>query len=220
MKKNLKIGIFVLAAVLMLAACGQKNTESTEASSEAETASAVVSVPTTQYFTDDEVSDEDMTAILTAGINAQSGMNAQPWHFTAVTDPEVLNQIAEDMSAGMPEGAGGSTAAKAGIADAPLAIIISASEGSEFDAGLACESMCFAANSLGYGTKILGSPAIAINGDKKEEYKELLGIPEDMEFVDAVIVGVADESVEGYTGATERNAFDDVVTYVKGSPDH
>ena len=179
-------------------------------------------VATTQYFTDDAVEEEDIDTILDAGINAPSAMNGQKWHFSAITDKKVLEQIAADMAAGTVTGTSGSdngTQSKAGIADAPLAIVVSCSSGSEFDAGLACQAMSSAAILLGYGTKIISSPTIVLNGENQDEYRELLGIPEDYSAVAVLLVGYADEDVDesadGYTGATERNSAEDMATYVQ-----
>ena len=179
-------------------------------------------VATTQYFTDDAVEEEDIDTILDAGINAPSAMNGQKWHFSAITDKKVLEQIAADMAAGTVTGTSGSdngTQSKAGIADAPLAIVVSCASGSEFDAGLACQSMSSAAILLGYGTKIISSPTIVLNGENQDEYRELLGIPEDYSAVAVLLVGYADEDVDesadGYTGATERNSAEDMATYVQ-----
>jgi nitroreductase len=116
--------------------------------------------------------------------------------------------------AGMPK----SGAKKAGIADAPLVIIISCKEGSQFDAGLACQNMAAEAQLLEYGTKILTSPTIALNSSKQAEYKKLLGTPDDHTFVAALLVGKAsssDEKVDSVSSASVRNSFSDMVTYVK-----
>ena len=201
----------------------------------------VSDISTTQYFTDEAVSQEDTETILLAGVNAPSAMNGQPWHFSVITDAAILEQISGDMSGGMafggappagaaaPEGgaatppapAGGTTSGgvtKAGIADAPLAIVISCADGSELDAGLACQNMSVTAQLLGYGTKIISSPTIALNGTKQAEYRQLLGIPENQSAVAILLVGKEDtsidETVDGYTGASARNPLSDVVTYV------
>lgn len=111
----------------------------------------------------------------------------------------------------------GAAPAKADITGAPLAIVVSCVEGSELDAGLACQTMSVTAQLLGYGTKILTSPTIALNGEKQEEYRQLLGIPEDYSAAAVLLVGYADnsaEEVDGTTGATERNPLDEQVTYV------
>lgn len=119
-----------------------------------------------------------------------------------------------------PAGSGdgsGAAPAKADITGAPLAIVVSCAEGSELDAGLACQTMSVTAQLLGYGTKILTSPTIALNGEKQEEYRQLLGIPEDYSAAVVLLVGYADSSMEetdGATGATERSPLDEQVTYV------
>lgn len=107
---------------------------------------------------------------------------------------------------------------KAGIEDAPLAIIISCGESSAFDAGLACQNMSIVAELLGYGTKIISSPTIALNGERQDEYRILLDIPEDYSAVAVLLVGhedtSVDETVDGYTSATVRNPIDSVVSFI------
>ena len=77
--------------------------------------------------------------------------------------------------------------------------------------------MSVTAQLLGYGTKILTSPTIALNGEKQEEYRQLLGIPEGYSAAAVLLVGYADSSVEEadeVSGATERDPLDEQVTYV------
>ena len=308
MKHALKhAGAAALALILLLSGCSQtagqtSDQEAGEGAGNPDTQALtlVTDIPTTQYFTDEAVKEEDVATILTAGVNAPSAMNGQPWHFTAITDQTVLQQIADDMSGGFPagmqppaEGEGGTdipsappegwdenmefpegveppegwdenlelpegveppegwdenmelpegvqpptagdgesappslsgsgdgsgaAPAKADITGAPLAIVISCAEGSELDAGLACQTMSVAAQLLGYGTKILTSPTIALNGENQEEYCQLLGIPEGYSAAAILLVGHADTSAEeadGVTGATERNPLEEQVTYV------
>ncbi len=296
MKKNCIILVAIMSAACLFCGCSKT------AASGADTGAVekVMDIATTQYFTDEEVSDEDLEKILLAGSNAPSAMNGQPWHFSVITDDSVLQQISEGMSFGggmpggampggdMPEGfmpadempadmerpmpadmdfpddagelpenfkegelpegfnpdelpedfdpangeiptppegfGGGAPAAggisKAGLTDAPVAIVISCTNGSDLDAGLACQNMSVTAQLLGYGTKIISSPTMALNGEKQSEYRELLGIPENQSAVAILLIGMedtsVDESVDGYTGASERNPLNEVVTYVTG----
>ena len=267
-----KYRCFAAAALIVCMLCGcspaAAGDESAGQTGSADAVETVKDIATTQYFTDEAVSESDIETILLAGINAPSAMNGQPWHFSVITDADVLNQIAEGMSFGgggmtppagaqMPEGmtppegmeapegmnlpegmaappAGDGTSAaapagnsgstggvsKAGLTDAPLAIVISCADGSELDAGLACQNMSVTAQLMGYGTKILSSPTMALNGANQAEYKELLGIPENQAAAAVLLIGKEDtsidESVDGYTGATERNPMDETVTYVTG----
>ena len=301
MKRMLTILLCAAMALALLAGCtsAQADTGASDA------AALVMDIPTTQYFTKDAVNAADVEKILQAGVNAPSAMNTQPWHFTAVTDAAVLEEIAGAMSFGgppstgkaeadaaekpsgerpsPPEGAsfpsdmkppeggsfpsgmtppeggnfpsgmkppeggnfpsgmkppeGGSKpegaappdagsapaalGSKAGLTDAPLAIIISCEKGSELSAGLACQNMSVEAQLLGYGSKIISSPTIALNGERREEFAELLGIPEGQSAVAVLLVGREDTSVDKtadtYTGATSRSPMSEKVSYVKAS---
>lgn len=234
----------------------------------ADAAKLVADIATTQYFTDEAVSDADIELIVQAGVNAPSAMNKQPWHFSVISDKAVLEPINGGMSFGggmppmgnmpagdfptdmkppqgmdMPEGFGGDGFAppefsadaaapaggfpapaggssKAGLTDAPLVIVVSCAAGSDLDAGLACQNMSVTAQLLGYGTKLISSPTMTLNGEKQAEYRELLGIPENMSAAAVLLIGrvdsSVDESIDGYTGATARNPMNDMVSYVKG----
>ncbi len=183
--------------------------------SDAEFATYLGEVKTCQYFTDDPVEEAQVETIVNAGINAQSGMNQQDWHFTAVTSQDIMDEIADDMDT--PRSDSGSLS-RAQVADAPLLIIVSCGEGTEYDAGLATQAMNAAALALGYGTKIVSSPTSVLNGERQDYYRELLGIPEDMETVGMLLVGKAldtsDLDPDSITGATDRNPYDEMTTYL------
>ena len=256
LKKNSGAVLCALVFIFSLTGCGQDNktVASVGTTAGADAVSVLQNIRTTQYFTDEAVGQKDIETIVRSGINAPSAMNGQPWHFSVITDAEVLQQISEGMSGGMgfggrsqgapdgdmvppegmtppegmedgrpegmqphegfvpegnlpggmefpggemPEGVsfpegmefsegerpaapGGSFGgmSKAGITDAPLVIVISCKAGSELDAGLACQNMSGAAQLLGYGTKIVTSPTMALNGSNQDTYRELLGIPD------------------------------------------
>ena len=97
-------------------------------------------------------------------------------------------------------------------------IIISCAEGSQLDAGLACQNMSAVAQLLGYGTKIITSPTMALNGPAQDTYRELLGVPQEYTAAAILLIGHADttidENADGYTGATARNAAEEMVTYI------
>ena len=280
LKKTLVIGTAVLMLGASLCGCTQAQ-EEMSATTEVpygiagvgndDAVEVLTNISTTQYFTEQAVAEEDIETIVQAGINAPSAMNGQPWHFSVITDAEVLQQISggmgggmgigvspggampddmqmpedfspegtmpagmdfpEDMEGEIPEGmdfpggempaapSGGSGGAnKAGITDAPLVIVISCKAGSELDAGLACQNMSGVAQLMGYGTKIVTSPTMALNGANQDTYRELLGIPEGYSAAAILLIGHEDTSVDtsmdGYTGATSRNSAEDMVTYI------
>ena len=140
-----------------------------------------------------------------------------PEGFTPPANPGGPAPSGSGAPAPMPPTGMGGGAAKAGVADAPLAIIVSCKDGSEFDAGLACQNMSAAAQLLGYGSKIISSPTMALNGANQDEYREILGIPADYSAVAVLLIGYEETEVgtaDAVTSATVRNPMDEVVTFV------
>ncbi len=173
-------------------------------------------IPTVQAFLPDEISESDLDTILESGINAQSAMNGQPWHFSVVKNKEIQNRVAEEMRSFMPGNLPASARTKAGFDGAPVAIVISGKENSDFDCGLAMQAMAFQAEILGYGTKIISSPNIVFHGENRAEYKNLLKIPEDMETVSVLLVGKTDyEKSDAISGATTRKSSEEIVSIVE-----
>ncbi|HKK40780.1 MAG TPA: nitroreductase family protein, partial [Bacteroidales bacterium] len=79
---------------------------------------------------------------------------------------------------------------------------------SEFDCGLATESMFIAAHSLGLGARIYGSPAGNVN-NRREEF----GIPEGYNAVVVLRVGNTDKGVDAVSAATQRKNFNEIVNF-------
>ena len=253
-------------------------------------AEVVEDFPTIQSFTDASVAEEDLAKIVNAGINAPSAINQQPWHFSVITDPAVMEEIAgggdsggdsgdsaaegaEDAApaaegdsgdseggdaaapaegdsgdseggdaaapaegdSGDSEGgdaaapaegdseggdAAAATSAKASVGDSPVVIVISCTgeaTGTDpaFDAGLATMSMAIEAQLLGYGTKIITSPTMVLNGTRQDEFKEMLGIPADQTVIGILLIGVsAQDEADIASSASTRNPIEDVVTFV------
>ena len=89
-------------------------------------------IPTIQSFTDDPVAQEDLAKIVNAGVNAPSAINQQPWHFSVVTDPAVMEQINGGGSSG---DSGDSEAADAAEGESAGGEDAAASEGGESEGG-------------------------------------------------------------------------------------
>ena len=95
-RKYLIIGAILVLAV-SLSACTD-NVATSGTSNYDDAAKVLTEVKTTQFFTEEKVADEDVEKILSAGVNAPSAMNTQPWHFTAVTDEEIAQKLADAMA--------------------------------------------------------------------------------------------------------------------------
>ena len=125
---------------------------------------------TAQSFTDEAVTDEDLTVILEAGLAATSAINQQPWFFVAVSNPDIIAEISgggasggapaggDGASSGAPAGDGDGASsgasngassgapaggAKAGLGDSPVAIIIYMNPNTSFsDPSFDCGLAC------------------------------------------------------------------------------
>lgn len=214
-------------SIVFLSACGfllfgcKKNPVSNSVYADSENSRKNISeifkdIPTVQAFLADEISESDLSTILESGINAQSGMNGQPWHFSVVKNKEIQNRVAEELRSFMPGNLPESVRIKAGFNGAPVAIVISGKENSDFDCGLAMQAMAFQAEILGYGTKIISSPNIVFHGENRAEYKNLLKIPEDMETISVLLVGKTDsEKSDAISSATTRKSYEEIVSIVE-----
>lgn len=118
-------------------------------------------------YTNEAVSAEQIRKIVAAAQLAPSWKNSQSVRFTAITDPELKEQIAQTGVFGFRKNCGI-------ISGAPVLIVLSTAEGisgfdpdgspstekgghwQSFDAGIAAYAFCLAANEEGFGTCIMG----------------------------------------------------------------
>lgn len=221
---TLKRMAIVVMAVMLVAA----------SSAVAETAvDTIMNLETTQAFTDEAVPVDDLKMVLQAGLSAASAINQQPWFFVAVTNQELMKEIAGSGRSfappagapwkpeGVPQGdksplpaAPAASGAKAGLGDSPAAIIIYRSDSSkspnaDFDCGLAAQNMAIAAASLGYGVKIVSSPTMALNGENHDALCQKLGVDTSMQAVAVLLIGRADSAVDAASSATTREPLED-----------
>ena len=132
--------------------------------------------------------------------------------------PQNGEKPADAKDGGKPAAAAGGSA-KAALGDSPLAIIVYMDENTSspnpaFDCGLAVQNMYIAAASLGYGVKIISSPTMALNGDNHDQICEKLGVDTSLTAVAVLLVGKADQSVDGVSGATTRSGLSEKTAIV------
>ena len=166
-----------------------------------------IKVRQAQRFTQESVPEEDIQSIVTAGLNAPSAKNVQPWFFAVVTDKDLLKEI--DKAANVnPNG-------RLSVGGSPLVVFVS-TNGSEyglFDGGVATDRMNVAANLLGYGCKTVATAAKAAN---EPEFKKKLHIPDNYTVFAALLIGKEiEKSVDGVSGATTRAPQQEKVFFYK-----
>jgi nitroreductase len=157
----------------------------------------ILSSYSNRQFTEDPVPDHHIDLILQCGIKAPSARNSQLWKFTVVKNSDLMNQIVRDITPGN------------------ILIVVSGQEGDQpginvdFDCALATENMFVAAESMGLGAHIYGSPVANIN----DTMKGALGIPEDYRAVTVLRIGSIDTGVDAVSAASARKSLEDVVIY-------
>jgi nitroreductase len=132
--------------------------------------------------------------VLDCGRLAPTAMNTQPWLFGAITDKDLLRQIAD-----LTEDAGF-------IADAAVCIAVFGKTGETFyleDCAAATENMIIAFQHYGLGT-------CWVAGDKKayaEPVRTLLNVPNDYSLVSLIPAGDAAEIVNSPKKRLEECSF-------------
>lgn len=119
-------------------------------------------------YKDTPVPREMIETILECGKFAATALGKQPWHFTVVTNRDVLDMICRESGFDAFRGA-------------PCAILASFEIGNgtagEIDCANAIENMALAARSLGLGSCYAAAFRNAFMKDNAEDIKKQLGIP-------------------------------------------
>lgn len=143
----------------------------------------------TRGYTEEPLTNEELTALIRAGLQAPTAANKQEIHFTVLKgDHPILKEMEDeknrlrDISA--PE--------HNFYYEAPTVIVLSADKDykwSPLDAGIAVENIALAAEGLGLGNLIIGCIYDALRGEKREYFSDALQFPENYEFEIAIAVG-------------------------------
>ena len=127
-----------------------------------------------RQYTGDPIPRQDLETIVDAGRLAATGGNKQRWTFIVITDREMIDQL--KVAAQWMERAG-----------AIIAVVMDPSSRWWIEDGSAAvENMLIASTALGYGSCWLEGWTLR----HEEEFKTLLGIPEDQRLLTLVPIGV------------------------------
>jgi nitroreductase len=145
-------------------------------------------------YTKDAVPKSDLEIIVDAGRLAATGNNRQPWDFVVVTDRGKIEQF---------------KVSGAWIEEARAVIAVVMDPVSRWwveDGAAAIENMLLASTALGYG-------ACWVEGDalpREEQFKNLLGVPNEKRVMALVPIGVAAE-----TPTPEKKSLETVLHWDK-----
>jgi nitroreductase len=144
-----------------------------------------------RQYTAEAVSEEDLKLIVECGIHAPTARNRQNWHFTVITDRNVIDQISAMTIAGMDRLGIKKEAGYHVFYHAPAVIFVSSAiEGfSEINCGCAIENIALAAKALGLGSVIVGQTRYMFHQANVVDVNRLLKIPEGYEHDCAICIG-------------------------------
>jgi nitroreductase len=160
----------------------------------------------------DPVPEETVCVLIEAVRWSPSWANTQCWEMVVVKDPEVKAELATALSQTNP--------ALSSMTEAPLVIVVCGKKGVSgfkkgnavtargdwfmFDTGIAIQTLCLTAYSLGLGTVVVG-----MFDHKKAE--EILGVPQNVEVVAMTPLGYP----AGEGGAPRRKEPSEFIFYDK-----
>lgn len=151
-------------------------------------------------YTNEKLTIEEIKTLVTAALKAPTARNMQEIHISVVDgENAILSEIDTERKL-MMLNAAPDDETKAKIESnsnnfyysAPTVFILSADKKfkwNKLDAGIAAENIALAAQSLGFGSLIIGIIDDAMHGAKKDYFAKALQFPENCEFAIAVAVG-------------------------------
>ncbi|MFC1899079.1 nitroreductase family protein [Chloroflexota bacterium] len=136
-------------------------------------------------YTNEVVSDKQITELLKAAMAAPSAGNRQPWHFVVIKDHKVIDEIPKyhNYASMLPQ--------------ASVVIVVCSDSTMERsglgfeDCSAATQNILLAAHAMGLGAVWLG---ISVPGAQMDPTQELLGIPENIKPVSIISVGYPAET--------------------------
>ena len=161
--------------------------------------SAIMARRSVRKYLDTPVEHEKLETIVRCGINAPSGMNAQPWAVRVIENQKLIADVTEVFKAKNPNMVNRDPNFKNMFRNAPniICICTPAKGGGELDAGLLGENMILAAQSMGLGTCCLGGPVRFINTEPEAKFfLDSLEIPEGYQLNYIIAIGYPDEQPE------------------------
>ena len=158
--------------------------------------SSIMARRSIRKYLDKPVEHEKLEIIVKCGINAPSGMNAQPWIVRVVEDQKLIADVTEVYKQANAEQVKRDKDFKNMFRNAPnlICVCTPANGGGELDAGLLGENIMLAAQSMGLGTCCLGGPVrFLLSNEKCKFFLDRLDIPADYKLNYIIAIGYPDE---------------------------
>ena len=165
---------------------------------ENEVLKAIEERSSTRDYRSDPIPEDMMHALKKAALEAPTSLNRCEQKFFFITDREILHDIELDvMKMAEEQGEWGylerlKERDNKVLFGAPLLIIVASREVNDYtscDAGLAAQTICLAAHSMGLGSVIMAAPDRIFLGDRGKPWRERIGMEPGWQFEISVAVG-------------------------------
>lgn len=169
---------------------------------------------TTRKFKLDQIKEEELQAIIEAGLYAPSAHNKQSWNFTVIQNSELIEELNIEAKKAAKNFKDEIIQKMANnekfniFYGAPTIIVVSGDKNGmmpEVDCAAATENMLIAAESLDIGACWNGMVSLLFNSEKGEEYKKKLNIPEGYNPYYVVLLGYKDVRVKNAPARKENS---------------
>ncbi len=149
-------------------------------------------------YTDQTLTDEEMTALKTAALASPTARNLQSQRYLFITNKAILAQIeqiyVDYVKSTKDQAAIDRLAARNYklLYDAPLFVVIAIDPKNNFsqvDAGIAVQDLALAAKSIGLDSVILGMPAFSFEGERGAALREKVRFPAGLVYGVGIAIG-------------------------------
>ena len=170
----------------------------------------------TRGFSDVQLTDTELQALVDAALASPTACNFQDWHFNFVTDRALLKEYSDEYRAGMLAQLDAENKEKYRQYDlffnAPLVVFITLpkeprSRFAEVDAGIAVENLALSAQGLGLGSVILGRPKDVLTAENGAQWEKRLGFMEGHRFAIAIAIGYNTVTKEAHPIGENKISF-------------
>ena len=180
-----------------------------------ETLKAIFDRRSVRNFTAEPITSEQMQKLAQVALASPTGMNQQPWHFSFVSNNDLIQKINDEAFSQFREKGQQDIINRMKerhesiFYGAPLVVFISMTrdQDSSIDAGIAVQNLAIAAQSMGLGSCIIGLAGAAFGGKMSDELKRDLEFPHCHEFAISIAIGRPAMSKEPHDMRPEKVSF-------------
>lgn len=150
-------------------------------------------------YKEEDLTKEQIKALLEAGLVSPSSLNEEPWHISVLTNKSIVLEWEKAIVQYFIDSKNQrlidhiKSRNNKIFYDAPVVFVISMKENKAMDVGILAQSIAIAAKGMGLDSVILGLPRVSFEPIYGERWEDKLGFPQGYVYGISVAVGYGDE---------------------------